>query len=100
MKLKHTYLTMQVGDGSTWGVPVEMIALNRAAHYAHEFDGDIERSMDEDTIPLFNSNDYEIEDWAVNNMNWSDFNGHQVKLRDGTVIDFEEAWIECEKGLQ
>lgn len=98
--LKRTYLTMQVSDGSTWGVPVEMIARNRATHYAHEFGGDIERSLAEDTIPLFNESDYDIQDWAVNNMNWSDFTGHQVKLLEGTGIDFEEAWMECEKGLQ
>lgn len=98
--LKRKYLTMKVSDGSTWGVPVAMIARNRAAHYAKEFDDNIERSLAEDTIPLFNSSDYDIEDWAVNNMNWSDFTGHHVKLREGTGIDFQEAWMECDKGLQ
>lgn len=98
--LKHKYLTMALENGEVWGVPVEMIARNRATHYAHEFGDDIERSMAEDTIPLFNSSDYDIVDWAVNNMNWSDFTGHQVKLRDGNQRDFQSAWMECEKGLQ
>lgn len=98
--LKRRFLTMTVSDGSTWGVPVMMIARHRAKHYAGEFDDNIERSLAEDTIPLFNSSDYDIEDWAVNNMNWSDFTGHHVKLREGTGIDFQEAWMECEKGLQ
>lgn len=99
-QLKHKYMTMTLENGEVWGVPVEMIARNRATHYAREFDGDIERSMVEDTIPLFNSSDYDIKDWAVNNMNWSDFTGHQVKLRDGNDRDFQSAWMECEKGLQ
>lgn len=98
--LKHKHMTMTLENGEVWGVPVAMIARNRAAHYAKEFDGNVERSLAEDTIPLFNSSDYDIHDWAVNNMNWSDFNGHQVKLKNGQGIDFEEAWMNAEKGLQ
>jgi hypothetical protein len=86
-------LTVTMPDGSEWGVPVDMIARNRAAHYAHEFDGDIERSLEEDTLPLFADSEYEIKDWAVNNMNWSDFDGHQVKVSDAPVPDFQEAWL-------
>ena len=41
----HKLMTVEMPDGSKWGVPVEMIARNRAAHYASEFDGDIERSI-------------------------------------------------------
>lgn len=98
--LKHKHMTMTLENGEVWGVPVAMIARNRAAHYAKEFDGNVERSLAEDTIPLFNSSDYDIHDWAVNNMNWSDFTGHQVKLKNGQGIDFEEAWMNAEKGLQ
>jgi len=95
----HKYLTVKMPDGSVYGVPVEMIARNRAAHYSHEFDGDIERSLKEDTIPLFESDDYEIQDWAVNNMNWSDFDGHQVNISDASKPDFEDAWLVCAKGF-
>lgn len=98
--LKHKHMTMTLENGEVWGVPVAMIARNRAAHYAKEFDGNVERSLAEDTIPLFNSSDYDIQDWAVNNMNWGDFNGHQVKLKNGQGIDFQEAWMNAEKGLQ
>lgn len=98
--LKHKHMTITLENGEVWGVPVAMIASNRAAHYAKEFDGNVERSLAEDTIPLFNSSDYDIHDWAVNNMNWSDFTGHQVKLKNGQGIDFQEAWMNAEKGLQ
>lgn len=91
------YLTVEMKDGSIWGVPVEMIARNRAEHYASEFDGDIERSLAEDTLPLFGEAHYEIYDWAVNNMNWSDFEGHQVKLQDSPPPDFQEAWLSGDK---
>jgi hypothetical protein len=96
----HKLMTVEMPDGSKWGVPVEMIARNRAAHYAHEFDGDVERSLTEDTMPLFEVDDYEVEDWAMNNMNWSDFDGHQVKVADAPEPDFQEVWINGEKGYE
>ncbi len=95
----HKYMTVKMPDGSTWGVPVEMIARHRATHYAKEFDGDIERSLAEDTIPLFEDDDYEIEDWAVSNMNWSDFDGHQVKLSDAPPPNFQDVWMGGDKGF-
>lgn len=95
----HKLMTVKMPDGSIWGVPVEMIARNRAAHYASEFGDSLERSLAEDTIPLFEQSDYEIQDWAVNNMNWSDFNGHQVKVADAPEPDFQEAWMSGEKGF-
>ena len=94
----HKLMTILMPDGSKWGVPVEMIARHRAKHYAHEFDGDIERSLAEDTIPLFESEDYEIEDWAKNQMNWRDFEFRQVKVSEAPPPDFEEAWMKGEAG--
>ena len=79
-------------DGSVWAVPVDVIARNRAEHYAKEFDGDVERSLAEDTIPLFDADNYEIEDWASNNMLWSDFDGLQVKVSDIPHIGPSEEW--------
>ena len=92
-------LTVTMPDGSIWAVPVLMVATNRATHYAHEFDGDVERSLAEDTLPLFESYEYEVADWAVNNMNWSDFDGHQIKIKDAPPPDFQEAWMCREKSV-
>lgn len=64
----HKYMTVRTQDGSTWAVPVEMIARNRAKFYANEFGDDVERSLNEDTLPLFQRDKYEIQDWAVNNI--------------------------------
>ena len=93
----HKYLTFKASDGSVWGVPVEMIAMDRAKHYAKEFDGDVDRSLAEDTMPLFDGSDYEIIDWAANEMDFSDFDGHQVKLRDAPQLNLEADWWSCEK---
>lgn len=95
----HKLMTVKMPDGSKWGVPVEMIARSRATHYASEFGGDVERSLAEDTIPMFEASDYEIKDWAKNQMNWSDFDGHQVKVVDAPTPDFQEAWMRGETGF-
>lgn len=95
----HKYMTIKMSDGSKWAVPVDMIAYHRAKHYAHEYGGNIERSLAEDTVPLFESDDYEIEDWAVNNLNWSDFKGYQVRIDESQEPDFEDEWINGEKGF-
>lgn len=96
--MKHTHFTIQLPDQSVWGVPIAMIAQDRAKHYAHEFDGDVERSLAEDTLPMFEDDTYNIEDWACNNMNWSDFAEHQVKISDAPKPDFQEAWMSGDKG--
>jgi len=85
-------------DGSQYDVPVDAIAKNRAEHYKDEFGGNLKRSLDEDTMPLFESDDYEIEDWAQNNMNWSEVKDIAVKVCDGDV-DFDEGWVNGEKEI-
>lgn len=86
-------------DGAKYDVPTEIIARNRAKHYADkEFDGDIERSLTEDTLPLFQSDDYEIHDWAANNMNWSDVKDHATlaSLTEDSEASHQEGWINGE----
>ena len=82
-------------DGSVWTVPVHVVARNRAEHFAHEFCGSVTMSLAEDTEPLFESDSYEIEDWARNNMDWSDVVRLAVRKRDAKV-DFQEGWVNGE----
>jgi hypothetical protein len=100
MKDLPRYFTVKQTDGSIWGVPFEIIARNRAEFYASEFDGDVERSLQEDTLPLFLAHPGQIADWATNQMDWSDFDGHQVQLSPPEPVDFKEGWLSGEKGLQ
>jgi hypothetical protein len=86
-------LRVTMPDDSKWDVPVEVIARNRAEHYADEFDGDVERSLAEDTLPLFEQEDYEIEDWAANNMNWSDVVGVAIRHSYPADPDYQEGWV-------
>ena len=92
------YMTIEMPDKSVWKVPVALIASSRAEAYKDEFGGDVFRSLNEDTIPLFTDDEYEIEDWAANNMNWKDVKAHAVMVSGGTV-DYQEGWCNGEKGF-
>lgn len=96
----HKFMTIEMPDASKWQVPVEIIARHRAEYYANEFDGDVERSLKEDTIPMFESDNKEIANWAVGNMDWSDFKGHQVRISDPEPVDYQEGWGNGEKGYK
>ena len=86
-------------DGSRWGVPVAIIARDRATHYASEFGGDVERSLAEDSVPLFEESEFEIIDWAANNMNWSDVAPHAVRMAESEPADYQEGWVNGDKQL-
>lgn len=90
-------LVITMPDGSRWSVPVDVIARNRAESYADEFDGDVERSLAEDTVPLF-AIEHEVKDWAAGNMNWEDVAPHARMVSPGEC-DYQEGWVNGEKEL-
>lgn len=85
-------------DGSDWAYPVMEIARNRAEHYASEFGGDVERSLREDTLPLFREDPYEIEDWAANNMNEEDVPGTLHCPPES--LDRQRGWVNGAKRIE
>lgn len=91
-------LCVDMPNGVTYGVPVEVIARHRAEVYKDEFNDDLAESLREDTIPLFESDNYEIRDWAANNMNWSDVKDLAIVIKNNTPPDedFEDAWCNGE----
>lgn len=91
------YLRITMTDGSKWEVPVRVIAKHRAEHYKHEFGNDLQRSLDEDTMPLFIADDFEIEDWAANNMDWNDVSFFARKVKEPDPPYFDEGWRNGEK---
>ena len=87
---------IEIGE-VTYAVPVGVIARDRAKYYAsRDFGGDIERSLSEDTMPLF-QNVNEIHEWASNNMCWSDVVYYAIILYDQRQEpDYENEWINGE----
>lgn len=94
---KELHITMP--DDSIWAVPVSIIANHRADYYAKYYGGDIQRSLAEDTIPLFSAGHYEIADWAANNMNWDSVK-HAARCVSAGEVDFDEGWANGEKSVK
>lgn len=92
MSILNKVYVITMSDGSQWEIPVDIIACNRAEFYKKEFDNDIQKSLDDDTAVLFEEDEYEVEDWAKNNMNWSDVkdNAKCIKFPES---DYHEDWL-------
>jgi len=94
-KLPEFLLVTQF-DRSVLAVPVMAIARNRADNYKDEFGDDLQRSLDEDTLPLFTESRFDIRDWAANNMDWSDVKKSAVSYKPApslTDADMDAAWV-------
>lgn len=85
-----------MSDLTVWQIPTMVIAENRAKFYMDEFGDDLQRSLDEDTLPLF-EDDSEILDWASNNMNWSDVANFAVQIKEEREPDYEKDWCNAKK---
>lgn len=99
---KTANVIIDMPDGSTWLVPVISIARHRATHYAHEYKGNVNRSLEEDTWPLFMEDKSEVLDWASNNMNWDDVKGLAVLGSPPTPMsdgDFQHGWLNGDKRI-
>lgn len=91
------YLRTEMPDGSVRAVHVETIARNRAEHYAKNYTGTfeerVEQALLDNVYPLFESDDYEIEDWAANNMNWEDVKNSAIMIAAPQPVDYQEGWV-------
>lgn len=86
---------VEMGDGSKWDVPVQAIADSRDENYKED---------DEDTIGSIRSGGlppYEINDWAGNNMNWSDVEQFAVPVPASELKKpgYQEGWTNGEKEI-
>ena len=77
-------------DGSIWSVPAHLVADHRAKHYA-EIDADTTYEAEYE----FTVNDeYELLDWAENNMNWSDVVSYAVEVEVSLrAVEYQEGWV-------
>ena len=87
-----------MGDGSKWDIPAKPIVEVRARYYAKKDTGKKNgKEFDEAFKQLIeDTDDFDIEDWASNNMNWSDVKDVAVKVST-MEIDFQEGWVNGEK---
>jgi hypothetical protein len=86
--MPEKYLRVTMPDGSKWDVSAKVIAGNRAEYYA---DDDPDTSYDEE---------YELQDWAANNMNWHEVKDIAKKAEiEPPAVDYQEGWVNGEKEI-
>lgn len=91
MKEKYLYVTMP--DGVEWEIPVSVIAQNRAKYYAdQEGDGGNNEAVYREEYEHTLKNDYEIIDWAENNMDWNDVEPHAKLSVTYDEDEYQEHW--------
>lgn len=92
---------LDMPDGFHYAIPVEFVARHRARYYAKEYNNDETESLRQDTLPLFESDNYEIEDWAVNSMNWNDVRGVAIQMTKSLPDDaYQEQWVNGSKEIK
>ena len=112
MNLKHRVQTFYLGDamvkylevtmknGEVWRVPASIIAMERAIYYIeHDIkSGDVkeedrDEALDQEYMNGYEDN-YNITDWAGNNMNWSDIKDKAIRMPTPPLTDkqYEEDW--------
>lgn len=99
------YLRVEMPDGSKWDVPANIIADDRAKHYAYNDSpvGATEESEEYKSIYAQEyqytlDSSYELKDWAANNMDWRQVVGSAV-LVSHAPVDFQEGWVNGEKEI-
>jgi len=96
MSIENKFLKVSMPDGSKWKVPVRVIAENRAKYYLGKKEySTLEESLKEDTLPLFEEDEFEVEDWASNNMDWEDVEKYAIQIKSNQMSneDFQEGWV-------
>jgi hypothetical protein len=89
-------LRVKFSNGDEFGIPVRVIAEHRANDYA-ETDGYEKESNEwEQEVQYAMNDEYEIEDWAANNMNWSELEPFATLL-DKSDFDYEDQWGDADK---
>jgi hypothetical protein len=79
-------------DGSVWHIDARPIAEDRARHYAAK---DPSTTYD-DEVRFAMGDDYEVIDWARNNMDWDELAPHARMVTPPTPQSYDEQWTEAE----
>jgi hypothetical protein len=82
-------------DGSIWHVAAQPIAEARARYYAKAD----ESTTYEAELAYTLSSDYELKDWATNNMNADELVKHATCHKPPIPLDFEEGWNDSENSI-
>jgi hypothetical protein len=90
------FIKIRFSNGEVYEIPAEVIALERTNYYTTA-DGVAKDSAEWFEEYKFSLEDnYELEDWLTNNMNWSDIKDQAVLIKDETDYNYDDEFFEAE----
>lgn len=93
------YLGVNFSNGEYYLIPCSFIARKRTEYYA-EIDEFKEGSKEWDEEYKYSMNDYEIRDWAANNMNWEDVEEVAIKVETkNQPYDYQKEWTNVDSEI-
>ena len=98
------YLVVEMSDGTQWAIPAMVIVKDRAEYYAKEDVkwgcGEYDEIYKEEIIEAM-SDEYEITDWAANNMDWEDVWRHAIRLKTSPPeVNYHKEWTNAPKSVK
>jgi len=94
---KKEWLFVKFSDGRTYKILAKIIAEHRANYYANlEPHQGLAKEIFDDEVDFALADEYELVDWATNNMNWPDVKEFAELVREKQVNYFKE-WVNAEK---
>jgi len=97
LKYKWIYITIEE-TGDIYRVPVYAIVFSKAEYYAKIDETTIEESIFKEVIEEFNADNFEILDWAQDNMNWEDVSDFAELVSKKIIkkVNWQENWVNGE----
>lgn len=89
------YLQVTFSDGASYAIPADVIAKSRAEYYA-KLDADRgDGTYPDNYIREYDysmKDDYELKDWAWQNMDWKDLKPYARKLKTSSNANYHKEW--------
>jgi hypothetical protein len=94
--MKEKCLKVRFSNGDMFEIPARVIAENRANYYA-DLDGyEINSNEWEAEIISALNDEFEIEDWAANNMNWNELAPYARRIDSDKEFDYDDGWTDAD----
>lgn len=94
--MKEKYLKVRFANGDLFAIPARIIAENRANYYA-DLDGyDLGSNEWEAEVITALKEEFEIEDWAGNNMDWKDLEPYAQRINENIEFDYNDQYPDAD----
>lgn len=94
--LNNKKIYVDMPDGLTYAIPVMVVAEHKGYRMAKYHNDDFYTAMVKEVLPEFENDNYQIKDWAKNNMNWQDVKKEAIVLKRKVECDYQEYWVNGE----